>query len=127
MKTRRNICIRLKRDAEQIRRCKQRVSAFEEEVANFAELLKLTGNAVRLRILLLLEQEGRLCVCDLAEIFEVTASAVSQHLKRLHDGGIVKREQEGVTIYYSLRAEAKPLLHALFEWLPSESNRPILP
>ncbi len=127
MKARKNICVRLERDAEQIRRCKKQVEAFGEAVANFADTLKLTSNAVRLQMLLLFEAEGRLCVCDLAEILEMTVSAVSQHLKKLHQGGLVAREQEGVTIYYFLKPEARPLLRALFEWLPSKPKQAVLP
>lgn len=93
------------------------------ELAQFADTLKLTGNAVRMKILLLLAKEKQLCVCDLAEVLEMTVPAVSQHLKKLREGGLVATNPEGVTIYYYLTPSAKPLLNALFEWIPVHGTR----
>ena len=127
MKSNKNICVRVTRDEEQIRRCQERVQALESDVAAFAALLRLSGNPVRMKILWLLNEEGRLCVCDLAEILGMTASAISQHLKKLRDGGLIDRVQEGVTIYYFLKKNALPLLLALFEWIPAHRHAGILP
>ena len=67
-----------------------------------ADLLALAGNTQRLRILYLLHAHKELCVCDLAEVLELTVSAVSQHLRKLKDKNIVNARREGQTIYYSL-------------------------
>jgi DNA-binding transcriptional ArsR family regulator len=67
-----------------------------------ADLLALAGNSQRLRILYLLHAHKEMCVCDLAEVLELTVSAVSQHLRKLKDKNIVKARREGQTIYYSL-------------------------
>lgn len=115
---RNNHCIRTCRDEAQIFRCQQEMAVMGNEVESFAATLKLTSNAVRLKILLLLAKEKRLCVCDLAEVLKMTVPAVSQHLKKLREGGLVYAEPEGVTIYYCLSETATPLLHALFEWIP---------
>jgi len=128
MKPNKNICVRLERDEAQIRRCKERVTVLDGPVSAFAHTLKLAGNAVRLKILWLLNEEGRLCVCDLADILDMTVPAVSQHLKKMREGGLIDREQEGVTIYYFLSPPARPLLHALFEWVPTgEESKLALP
>lgn len=127
MKSNKNVCIRLERDEAQIRRCKERVAALEGPVSAFAHTLKLAGNAVRLKILLLLNEEGRLCVCDLADVLDMTVPAVSQHLKKMREGGLIDRQQEGVTIYYFLSPSATPLLHALFEWVPAGTQPRVLP
>ena len=42
------------------------------------------------------------CVCDLAEILEMTSSAVSHQLRLLRAAGIVKPRREGKTIWYRL-------------------------
>ncbi len=117
-KRRNNTCVRTCRDEGQIHRCKNEVQHMNAELHDFADTLKLTGNAVRMKILLLLAKEQQLCVCDLAEILEMTVPAVSQHLKKLREGDLVVTNPEGVTIYYRLTATAKPLLNALFEWIP---------
>ena len=67
-----------------------------------ADLLALAGNSQRLRILYLFHAHKEMCVCDLAEVLELTVSAVSQHLRKLKDKNIVKARREGQTIYYSL-------------------------
>jgi DNA-binding transcriptional ArsR family regulator len=67
-----------------------------------ADLFALAGNSQRLRILYLLHSHKEMCVCDLAEVLELTVSAVSQHLRKLKDKNIVKARREGQTIYYSL-------------------------
>ncbi len=127
MKPRTNVCVRAMRDAAQIRRCQEQIRRINEDATAFAGLLKLAGNPVRMKILWLLNEEERLCVCDLAEILGMTAPAVSQHLKKLHNGGLIDRIQEGVTIYYFLKKNARPLLHALFEWIPAHPNVSVAP
>jgi len=67
-----------------------------------ADLLTLAGNSQRLKILYLLHAHREMCVCDLAEVLELTASAVSQHLRKLKDKNIVKTRRAGQTIFYSL-------------------------
>ena len=67
-----------------------------------ADLLALAGNTQRLRILYLLHAHKEMCVCDLAEVLDLTVSAVSQHLRKLRDKNIVKARREAQTIYYSL-------------------------
>jgi DNA-binding transcriptional ArsR family regulator len=114
-----NTCIRVNRDENQISRCRQFVQQLEEPTAQLSQRLSLAGNAVRLRILLLLAEEHTLCVCDLAEILQMTVPAISQHLKKLKAAGLVITEQDGVTIYYHLSATAKNLVETLFHLLES--------
>jgi ArsR family transcriptional regulator, lead/cadmium/zinc/bismuth-responsive transcriptional repressor len=120
-KTRSNVCIRTCRDERQIYRCRQHVKDLTAPVKDLAGSLSLAANEVRLNILLLLAEEHSLCVCDLSEILGMTVPAVSQHLKKLREGGLVFTEQDGVTIYYHISATAKPLLDTLFRLL----NHPV--
>lgn len=119
-KTRSNVCIRTCRDETQIFRCRQYVKDLTTPAKDLASTLSLASNEVRMKILLLLAEEHSLCVCDLSEILGMTVPAVSQHLKKLREGGLVFTEQDGVTIYYHISATAKPLLDTLFQLL----NRP---
>lgn len=109
----RNVCVRVCRDDAQIHRCRERLGELAAPVANLGSNLTLAGNEVRMKILLLLAEEYSLCVCDLSEILGMTVPAVSQHLKKLREGGLVFTEQDGVTIYYHLPATAKPLVDML--------------
>lgn len=74
----------------------------QKGLKTLADSLAVAGNLQRLKILYLLHAHKEMCVCDLAEVLEITDSAVSQHLRRLKDKNIVKTRRERQTIYYSL-------------------------
>ena len=73
----------------------------EEEYLDLADVFKLFGDPTRLMILHALEQK-ELCVCDIAELLELTKSAVSHQLKGLRIANLVKFRREGQNVYYSL-------------------------
>lgn len=76
--------------------------AEQKGLKTLADSLDVAGNLQRLKILYLLHAHKEMCVCDLAEVLELTDSAVSQHLRKLKDKNIVESRREGQTIYYSL-------------------------
>ncbi len=76
--------------------------AEQKGLTTLAESLDVAGNLQRLKILYLLHAHKEMCVCDLAEVLELTDSAASQHLRKLKDKNIVEPRREGQTIYYSL-------------------------
>lgn len=78
-----------------------------------SEKLALLSNAVRLQIVLLLKNFNKLCVCDLSEILNVKQSAISQHLRKLKDGGILNKSRDGLTIYYFIDEVNNPDLIGL--------------
>ncbi len=112
-----NSCIRQQADIEQINRCKDTVSELNESFDYLANGLSLVGNSVRLKILYLLFEEKRLCVCDLSDILGMNISAISQHLRKMKDRNLLETEREAQTIFYSLTAEYSTLLNPFFEIL----------
>lgn len=112
-----NSCIRQQADIEQINRCKDTVSELNESFDYLANGLSLVGNSVRLKILYLLFEEERLCVCDLSDILGMNISAISQHLRKMKDRNLLETDREAQTIFYSLTAEYKKLLNPFFEIL----------
>ena len=98
-------CTRAEADPVLIHNNKARLINEEENLKKLAGMFYLAGNEVRLKILYLIfheSQEGRLCVCDLSDILEMKIPAVSQHLRKLKDMGLVKTKRERQTIYYSI-------------------------
>jgi DNA-binding transcriptional ArsR family regulator len=87
-------CTRQQADIKQINRCKERVSELHGSFDYLSNGLELTGNNVRLKILFLLYEEKRLCVCDLSDILGMTISAISQHLRKLKDRKLIETERE---------------------------------
>ena len=73
----------------------------------------LAGNEVRLKLLYLLAAEQQLCVCDIADVLGMTVSAVSQHLRKLKDGGVVTARKVGQTVFYALSELHLPMLRPL--------------
>ena len=79
-------------------------------------LFQQLGDPTRLRILWLLCHCEE-CVCNLASAVDMSAPAVSHHLRILKKSGIISSRRDGKEVYYSLSdtPQAKLLHHALFE------------
>ncbi|MFP5329063.1 MAG: ArsR/SmtB family transcription factor [Alphaproteobacteria bacterium] len=81
-------------------------------------MLKAMANESRLLILCHLAASGELSVGQLADRVDVGQSALSQHLARLREEGLVSTRKQAQTVYYSLcdpKAEqVLSLLHDLF-------------
>lgn len=73
----------------------------EDMLYDAAELFKVFGDSTRTRILSALFIE-ELCVCDIAEILDMTKSAVSHQLRTLRQTKIVKARRSGKEVFYSL-------------------------
>ena len=68
---------------------------------NLAELYKLIGDTTRCRILFTLDK-NEMCVCDIANVLNMTKSAVSHQLAVLRNSRIVKCRRSGKEVYYTL-------------------------
>ncbi len=112
-----NTCIRLYADPVQIKNCREKVENTENAFSEMSAVLSLAGNEVRLKILYLLEEEKELCPCDLSDILGMSIPAISQHLRKMKDGGIIGARKEGQTIYYSLKPEHLKMLRSLFKYV----------
>jgi ArsR family transcriptional regulator len=73
----------------------------EESLYDLAELFKVFGDTTRIRILYVLF-EAEMCVCDIAQILNMTQSAISHQLRVLKQARLVRNRREGKQIYYSL-------------------------
>jgi DNA-binding transcriptional ArsR family regulator len=112
-----NSCTRQQADIKQIKRCKDRVSGLNDSFIYLSNGLELAGNNVRMKILFLLFEEKRLCVCDISDILGMTISAISQHLRKLKDRKLIETEREAQTIFYSLTKEYEKMLKPFFKIL----------
>ena len=73
----------------------------EDELYDLAEIFKVCGDSTRIKILyVLFEQE--MCVCDIAQLLNMTQSAISHQLKILKQSRLVKNRREGKAVFYSL-------------------------
>ena len=94
------------------------LSELAEQSARAATLLRALANEQRLLILCHLSAAGELSVSALGERMELSQSALSQHLGRLRDDGIVTFRREAQTLFYHIADEKAArllaLLHELF-------------
>ncbi|MBQ2700494.1 MAG: helix-turn-helix transcriptional regulator [Clostridia bacterium] len=84
---------------------KVRAELPEEEILyDLAELFKIFGDTTRIKILYVLF-EAEMCVCDIAQLLNMTQSAISHQLRLLKQSKLVKYRREGKTVFYSLADE----------------------
>jgi len=112
-------CIRVLADPVQIKECKESLNQIDDQLDQATQIFNLSGNPMRLKILFLLHKEGEMCPCDLSDILDISVGGVSQHLRKLKDGKLVKDKKVGQTVFYSLVKEniqvIKPVLKSLFD------------
>jgi DNA-binding transcriptional ArsR family regulator len=72
----------------------------ESRAAQAADLLKLLANENRLLVLCRLAVAGEMPVGALASAVRLSQSALSQHLAKMREEGLVATRREAQTIYY---------------------------
>ena len=72
-----------------------------QEADRIAVVAKALGDPVRLQLVdVLRKHAGKVCVCELVPLFNLSQPTVSHHLKVLRQAGIVGSEREGLWAYY---------------------------
>lgn len=73
----------------------------EEKLYDLADFFKVFGDSTRIKILYVL-MCSEMCVCDLAQVLNMTQSAISHQLRIIKQMDLVKNRRDGKTIFYSL-------------------------
>jgi ArsR family transcriptional regulator, arsenate/arsenite/antimonite-responsive transcriptional repressor len=85
------------------------------EAARMATVAKALGDPIRLQLVdVLRKHAGKVCVCELVPLFDLSQPTVSHHLKVLRDAGLVDSERQGLWAYYYVIPNA---LQELSAWL----------
>jgi ArsR family transcriptional regulator, arsenate/arsenite/antimonite-responsive transcriptional repressor len=86
-----------------------------QEAERVAAVAKALADPVRLQLVdVLRKHAGKVCVCELVPLFDLSQPTVSHHLKILRQAGIVDSERQGLWAYYYVNPEA---LQELSAWL----------
>src|SRR3984957_6406537 len=86
-----------------------------DHAVRIAEVAKALGDPVRLQLVdVLRKHAGKVCVCELVPLFELSQPTVSHHLKGFREAGIVGSERRGLWAYYFVIPDA---LKELSTWL----------
>jgi ArsR family transcriptional regulator len=91
-------------------------------VKYLAQTIKALSDPIRLRIILLLQAEGELCVCDLMAVLKLPQSTVSRHLAYLKRSCWVDIRREGVWMYYTLSRESCTICKELLQTLKQHAS-----
>lgn len=94
-----------------------------DEATEIAQVLKLLGDQTRLTMVKLL-QHKECCVCELVEIYEMSQPAISQHLRKLKDAGILKETRKGQWVYYALNLQSRhiTLIEQTLTFVPAQDR-----
>jgi ArsR family transcriptional regulator len=77
----------------------------KEEVLNeLSQVFKIIGDPTRIKIIMCLDNH-EMCVCDIANVLNMTKSSISHQLSTLRLSGIVKYRKSGKEVYYTLDDE----------------------
>jgi len=94
------------------------------DIEKTASVLKLLGDKTRLTMVKMLDSND-CCVCEFVEVFKASQPAISQHLRKLKDAGIVKETRRGQWIIYSLNKDSAhySLVENILQYLPNQDYR----
>lgn len=94
------------------------------EIEKAATILKLLGDKTRLTMVKILDSHD-CCVCEFVEIFKTSQPAISQHVRKLKDAGVVRETRRGQWIIYSLNKESEiyPFVQNLLDHLPNQDYK----
>jgi len=68
-------------------------------------LFNTLSDATRLRILMLIQRQGELCVCEIMQALEESQPKISRHLAFMRKHGIVSARREGTWMHYRVNSE----------------------
>ncbi|MBV8734355.1 MAG: helix-turn-helix transcriptional regulator [Solirubrobacterales bacterium] len=85
------------------------------QATRMAEVAKALGDPIRLQLVdVLRKHAGKVCVCELVPLFDISQPTLSHHLGKLRAARIVGSERRGLWAYYYVDPEP---LEELSGWL----------
>jgi DNA-binding transcriptional ArsR family regulator len=82
--------------------------------SHVARVFRALGDDTRLALLALLRVR-ELCVCEMTALVGLSQAAVSEHLRRLKDAGLVEDQRRGTWAFYRLRSDLPDYAQAALE------------
>lgn len=73
----------------------------ESDTQKLSKLFKVLSDETRIKILFTISKH-EVCVNDIANVLNLSQSAISHQLKTLKDANLIKSRREKQTIYYTL-------------------------
>ena len=88
-----------------------------------ADFFKILGDTTRIKILFALDKK-EMCVCDIANVLNMSKSSISHQLGTLRRSGIVRCRKEGKEVYYMLDDDhVKKVIEVAIEHIEHKEGR----
>ena len=71
---------------------------------NFLKIISALNDETRIKLLKFINTNGKCCVCDLENSFDMIQSRLSRHLKILKEAGYLMVQRDGRWAFYSVRS-----------------------
>ena len=86
-----------------------------EQAERMGAIAKALGDPIRMQLVdVLRKHAGKVCVCELVPLFDLSQPTVSHHLKVLREAGIVGSERRGLWSFYYVVPES---MEEVSRWL----------
>ncbi|MCP3852989.1 MAG: metalloregulator ArsR/SmtB family transcription factor [Gammaproteobacteria bacterium] len=89
-------------------------------------LFSALSNEIRLRCLMLVQQEGELCVCELTHALNLSQPMILRHLALLRKTVLVNDRRAGQWIYYQINPELPAWALTVLD-ATSQANQTVAP
>nr|WP_243881359.1 metalloregulator ArsR/SmtB family transcription factor [Rummeliibacillus suwonensis] len=85
-----------------------------DKIELMAKQLKAVSDPNRLKLLACLKK-GEVCACDFVNVLHISQPAVSQHLKKLKEVGIIVERSAGTWKHYRLNEVQTPYIQSIID------------
>lgn len=91
---------------------------------SIANILKLLGDKTRLSMVGMLMIHD-CCVCEFVDVFQLSQPAISQHLRKLKDAGLIKEQRKGQWVIYSLDQQNQyfSMVKDILKYVPNQEEK----
>lgn len=86
------------------------------------DVFKCLADDTRIRIVLLIEREQELCVCELTCAMDASQPKISRHLALLRNCGLLTDRRQGQWVHYSLHPQLPEWVRTVLR-ITGEANR----
>jgi len=79
------------------------------------DVYSVLSHPMRLRALILIQQVGELCVCELTHSLNLAQPVISRHLAQLKDAGLLLSRRQGLWVYYRINSDTPKWVSQLIQ------------
>lgn len=86
------------------------------------QLFKILSDKTRLRIIMLIEQEKELCVCELISALSASQPSISRNLAQLRKSGLLIDRKYKQWVFYAINPELAPWIKSIIALSAEQDN-----